>query len=80
MLASNSQFNRTFDLLHVDNIKESYYVSPVYCQKYFLTTISDNYTQFTRIILVKSKAKTRQQIQQFITYLETQFRRIVYNA
>ncbi|KAE9592424.1 putative RNA-directed DNA polymerase [Lupinus albus] len=68
---SATHTTKSFDLLHVD-IWGPYAVPSIFGQKYFLTLV-DDYSRFTWIILMKSKAETRVNLIKFISYIETQF-------
>lgn len=60
-----------FELLHLD-IWRPYSIASIHGHKYFLIVV-DDYTRFTRIILMKGKFEVQKLVKKFLTTAETQF-------
>ena len=69
--SSNSRALHSFDLLYLD-IWGPCSKSSMHGHRYFLTIV-DDYSRFTWIHLMHTKAETRQIVMNFCTYIETQF-------
>ena len=72
---SFSHASNAFDLIHTDILGPCSTAS-LNGERYFFTIVDDN-TRFTWIFLMKSKAKTRTHIINFVHYVKTQFGRSV---
>ena len=68
---SSTKSNHIFDILHAD-IWGPYSHTSILGHKYFLTLV-DDFSRFTWVILMKSKAETRKHLTNFLAFIETQF-------
>lgn len=68
---SYTKSNHIFDILHAD-IWGPYSYTSILGHKYFLSLV-DDFSRFTWVILMKSKAETRKHLTNFLAFIETQF-------
>nr|KYP51629.1 Retrovirus-related Pol polyprotein from transposon TNT 1-94 [Cajanus cajan] len=68
---STSRATKMFDLIHMD-IWGPFSKPSIYGHKYFLT-ILDDFSRYTWIVLLKSKAEVQSHVQNFIALIENQF-------
>ena len=68
---SNNRASNKFDLLHLD-IWGPFSTHSVHGHRFFLTIV-DDFTRFTWIILLKSKAEVQNRIKSFVSFAQTQF-------
>jgi hypothetical protein len=68
---STSHSSSKYEMLHFD-IWDPLSIASVHNHKFFLTIV-DDYSRYTWIILLKSKAEVSSHIQNFITSIQTQF-------
>lgn len=72
---SNNKSVSCFDLLHMD-IWGALAISSIHGHRYFLTIV-DDFSRHTWIFLMKAKSETRSLIQNFISYVSTQYDKTV---
>jgi len=68
---SGSRASKIFDFIHMD-IWGPFSKVSIHGHKYFLTIV-DNFSRFTWVVLLKTKAEVQINVQNFIALVETQF-------
>jgi hypothetical protein len=67
--------SQAYDVIHLD-IWGPISIKYIHGHSYFLTAV-DDYSIYTRIVLMKNKAETRQHVKNLITMIKTQFNHLV---